>query len=123
MNSKAKIVVGVVAGLIAGATVMGAAFAAPRVLSGPAASGYRMMGSVAGSGTVGIPTFAEMRSFMDRYRTSSGAIDVGRMHSDVATGKVTPPCLARSTGATGTRSGRPGQAGQGPGYSMMGRSY
>ncbi len=119
MNSRTKIVTGVVAGLIAGASVMGAAFAAPQPLGNAAPAVYRMMESALTSATAGIPVYAEMQSFMDRYRTSSGAIDVNRMHADVTSGRVTPPCLSgRSSGASS--SARSGQATPGVGYGMMG---
>lgn len=123
MNIRAKIAVGTAAGLVAGASVMGAAFAAPRALLGPATPGYRMMGSATTSGTVGIPTVAEMQTFMQKYRTSSGAVDVNRMHADVASGKVTPPCVDGSTRGAGRSSADPVGPRQGAGFGMMGGTY
>lgn len=120
MSSRIKIAGAVAAGLIAGATVMGAALAAPRTLSNQPFVGYRMMGSTVTSATPGIPTIAEMRSFMNRYRTPSGAIDMNRMHSDVTSGKVTPPCLNRTSG-TSTAPGA--QTAPRGGFGMMGGSY
>jgi hypothetical protein len=117
MNIKAKIAAGVVAGLIAGTALMGAAFAAPRARDGSPFNGFRMMGSITASGTVGSPTIGQMRSFMNRYRTASGGIDMNRMHNDVVSGRVTPPCLSgqqRTNGAS---------AGTGTGYGMMGGGY
>lgn len=118
MNNRTKIVAGVVAGLVAGASLVGAAFATPQVSNGAVPAVYRMMGTASASTTAGIPTVAEMQSFMNRYRTSSGAIDMNRMHADVTSGKVTPPCANRGTQpSTGTGTGTAGGSG------MMGRTY
>jgi hypothetical protein len=116
MNTKTKIAAGVAAGLIAGTVLMGAAFAAPRALSEPAFSGYRMMGSVGTSSTAIGPTIGQMQTFMNQYRTPSGGIDMNRMRSDVASGKVIPPCV------TGLPQGA-GPSGTSAGYVMMGRRY
>ena len=94
MNTKIKVAAGVIAGLIAGTTLMGTAVAAPRLVAAPAAYGYGMMRSFETSGALVGPTLAEMQSLMNRYRTSSGGIDVARMRIDVASGKVTPPCFS-----------------------------
>ena len=123
MNSRTKIAAAVTAGLIAGATVMGAALAAPRTLANQPSTRYRMVGSTVTSPTPGIPTVADMQSFMNRYRTSSGAIDMNRMHSDVASGKVTPPCLNGADGASGTSTTPGVQTAPRRGYGMMGGSY
>ena len=123
MNSRIKIAAAVTAGLIAAATVMGAALAAPQTLTNRPLAGYRMMGSTVTSATPGIPTIAEMQSFMNRYRTSSGAIDMNRMHSDVTSGKVTPPCLDGANGASGTSAGPSSQTAPRGGYGMMSGTY
>lgn len=115
MNAKTKLAAGVIAGLIAGAALMGAAIAVPASLNGAASRGFGMMGRAA-AGNVGRPTIAEMQSFMGSYRTPSGGIDMNRMHADVTSGKVTPPCLDES-GATDRSTGR------GSGYGMMGNRY
>jgi hypothetical protein len=116
MNTRAKIAAGVAAGLIAGAALMGAAFAAPRALNAPIFNGYGMMGSLGTSSTAAGPTIGQMQTFMDQYRTPSGGIDMNRMRSDIASGKVTPPCLTgRTQGAD--------SPGTGAGYGMMGRGY
>ncbi len=121
MNTRTKIVAGAIAGVVAGATLMGAAFAAPQGLGAAAPAVYRMMGSAVTSAAAGIPTVADMQAFMSRYRTSSGAIDMNRMHADVTGGKVTPPCVSGSRRSAGASSS--GQAAPGAGYGMMGGSY
>ena len=138
MNTKMKIAAGVFAGLIAATTLVGTAFGAPPTAVGPMFGAYGMMRSVTASGTLENPTFAEMQSFMNRYRTASG-IDFGRMHNDVSNGGVTPPCFSgtqRSTNtsvspSSGNRSGgrsrmmrgiAPSDA-NGNGYGMMGGTY
>ena len=119
MNAKIKIAAGAFAGLVAGTMLVGTAFAAPWVTAGPASGGYGMMRSFDTSGTVDRPSVAAMQDFMNRYRTPSGAIDVNRMHSDVISGKVTPPHMDGTTRSTG-RSGSPStNAGPGRGYGMM----
>ena len=122
MNSRTKIAAGVVAGLVAGASLMGAAFAAPQATTGAVPAIYRMMGSAVTSATAGIPTVAEMRSFMNGYRTPSGAIDMNRMHADVTSGKIAPPCVNGAKRGTGSSS-QSGQSAPGAGYGMMGGSY
>ena len=136
MNTKMKIAAGVVAGLIAGTTLMGTAFAGPVTASAPVFGAYGMMRTATASGTFERPTFAEMQSFMNRYRTANG-IDLGRMRNDVSSGKVTPPCFSgapRSANtsvspSSGSRSaGRYGMMrGAVPsnrnGYGMMGGTY
>lgn len=92
MNTKMKIAAGVCAGLIAGTTLIGTAFAGPITAAGPVFGGYGMMRSTTASGTLERPTFAEMQSFMNRYRTASG-IDFGRMRRDVSGRGATAPCL------------------------------
>lgn len=69
-----------------------------------------IMRSYVATGSASRPSFAEMNSFMDRYRTPDGRVDVGRMHDDVTSGRVTSPCL-EGTGASGH------------GYGMMGSIY
>lgn len=138
MNTKIKVVAGVIAGLIAGVILVGTAVAAPRMMATPAFNGYGMMSAARTTGTFDRPTIAEMNSFMDRYRTANGSIDVNRMHADVTSGKVTPPCL---DGAPGAKQNTKTQGGQtslrtGPammrglssnsgstGYGMMGSTY
>lgn len=138
MNTKIKIATGMIAGLVAGATLMGAVIAAPQTREITGLNGYGMMRSFVTSGTFDLPTIAEMNSFMNRYRTSSGSIDVNRMHADVTSGKVTAPCLNGSSGAKGASTGQAGRtpARRGPammggstsnggpvGYGMMGSTY
>jgi len=120
MNTKTKIATGTIAGLIAGTTLVGAAFAAPRAMMAPLTGGYGMMRSLGNAGTTAV---ADMNSFMDRYRAADGAIDFNRMHADVASGTVTMP----HTG-TGSRRGTASRSGSGstsatPGSNMMGGPY
>jgi hypothetical protein len=138
MNTKIKIVAGVIVGLIAGVMLVGTAVAAPRMMATPAFNGYRMMNTASTSGTFDRPTIAEMNAFMDRYRTSNGSIDVNRMRADVISGRVTPPCLdgAQSTKQSTKRQGEQTSLRRGPvmmrtlssnsgstGYGMMGSTY
>lgn len=138
MNTKIKIATGMLAGLVAGAMLVGTAVAAPRLMAGTAYNGYSMMGSFDAPATLGRPSIAEMNRFMNRYRTSDGSIDYNRMHSDVNSGKVTPPCLDGASAAKGTSESQTGQPSQlrGPammngwtsngsstGYGMMGSTY
>jgi hypothetical protein len=138
MNTKIKIAAGMFAGLIAGTMLVGTAFAAPRMMTTQAFSGYGMMRSFDTSGTFDAPAIAEMNAFMNQYRTANGSIDVNRMHADVVSGKVTPPHMQ---GASGTGSASKSQGGRtsyrrGPammqgyapssgstGYGMMGSTY
>lgn len=115
MNARAKIAAGIVAGLIAGTALMGAAFAAPATPTNARSGGYGMMSGAAPGGS-GHPSVARMQSFMDGYRSSDGSIDMNRMHADVTSGRVTPPC-GRGT----VNSDSP--AGAGTGYGMMGDRY
>lgn len=130
MNPTMKIAAGTVAGLIAGTMLMGAAFASPWRSSVSPSSGYNMMNSIDATGTFQHPSFAEMRTFMDSYRTPSGAIDMNRMHNDVVSGKVTPRHMkgtGRSTGISGRGYGMMGGTGSGAGIGsgtgMMGGTY
>lgn len=138
MRTKTKIAVGVLAGLVAGVTLLGTAFAAPRMLANAGFSPYSMMRSFETSGTFRYPSLSSMLSFMDGYRKSDGSIDLGRMHADVTSGKVKPPCITGSKGTTSTptpqgrRSSRTygpsmmggwTQNGTSTGYGMMGRNY
>lgn len=126
MNTKLKIAAGVVAGLVAGTTLMGAAFAAPRLTAVPATYGYTMMRSFDTSGAFAAPTYQKMLEFMNQYRTASGGFDVARMHADVTGGKVTPPCVTRgtATGSQGSASTSTSSQTARPqiGYRMMGGS-
>lgn len=138
MNTKIKVAVGTIAGLIAGVMLVGTAVAAPRMMATPAFNGYTMMNTYRTSDTFDRPSIAEMNAFMDRYRTSDGSVDVNRMHSDVTSGKVTPPCAGRtsSAGQTTTSQGGRRSYDRGPammqglwsgansnGYGMMGSTY
>lgn len=138
MNTKIKIAAGMFAGLIAGTMLVGTAVAAPRMMTTPGYSGYGMMRSFDTSGTFGTSVLAEMNSFMDQYRTSNGSIDVNRMHSDVTSGKVTPPHMRAASGsanASKTQGGRTSyrrgpammqglsSGGSSAGYNMMGSTY
>jgi len=138
MNTKIKIATGMLAGLVAGALLVGTAVAAPRMMANRSYGGHGMMQPFSTSGTFDAPAIAEMNSFMDQYRTSNGSIDVNRMHSDVTSGKVTPQHMR---GASGTGSAPKSQSGRtsyrrGPammqgyapsgsstGYGMMGSNY
>lgn len=140
MNSKIKIAVAMATGLVAGATLIGAAFAAPQMMTGPAANGYGygMMRSYGGSAT-GTPSIADMNAFMDRYRVPDGSIDFDRMHADVASGAVTMPYTGRSVAGARIPRSRSGSGvrlsgsrmmggtgaigGYTTGYGMMGSSY
>jgi hypothetical protein len=109
------------------------------VTSGKVTPPFRgMMGSLSTSGTFDAPTIAEMNSFMGQYRTANGSIDVNRMHSDVLSGKVTPPHMqgASRTGSASKSQGGPTSYRRGPammqgyapsssstGYGMMGSNY
>ena len=138
MNTKLKIATGMFAGLIAGTMLVGTAVAAPRMMDNAGYGGYGMMRSLGASGTFDPATVAEMNSFMDQYRKADGSIDVNRMHSDVTSGKVTPPCAGgtSSAGQTTTSQGGRRSYGRGPammqglwssasstGYGMMGSTY
>lgn len=128
MKTNVKIAAGAVAGLIAGTMLMGSAFAAPRTTLTPPAGRYGMMGSVDASGTFQFPGFAQMQQFMNRYRTSSGVIDMNRMHDDVVSGRVVPPHMNRSGGPAavpGAPSGRGMMRGvtRTPQAGMMGSVY
>ncbi|HEX9093450.1 MAG TPA: hypothetical protein VF902_05655 [Coriobacteriia bacterium] len=120
MNTRIKIAAGVLAGLVAGVTLVGTAFAAPRITSGATRGFSGMMRAADVPGAFDRPTIAEMNAFMDSYRTPSGGIDVGRMRSDVTSGKVRPPCV-KSGAATGRgpAAGSPQTRPQ-RGYGMMG---
>lgn len=137
MNTKIKIAAGMFAGLIAGTMLVGTAVAAPRMMTTPAFSGYGMMRSFDAEGTFDAPAIAEMNAFMGQYRTANGSIDVNRMHSDVVSGKVTPPHMqgaSRTGGASKSQGGRTSYR-RGPammqgyapssstGYGMMGSNY
>ncbi len=135
MNTKIKIAAGMFAGIIAGTMLVGTAVAAPRMMTAPGYSGYGMMRPFDTSGT---SVLAEMDSFMDQYRTSNGSIDVNRMHSDVTSGKVTPPHMRGASGSANASNAQSGRTSyrRGPammqglssdggsvGYSMMGSTY
>lgn len=131
MNTKTKIVAGAIAGLVAGTTLVGAAFAAPRMMTSAGTSGYGMMRSL---GSVSTTAVADMNSFMDRYRAADGTIDFNRMHSDVASGSVTMPHVGSTSRSGRTPRGRSGSTwatpgsnmmngGYGTGYNMMGSTY
>jgi|GEM_PF-3012731 len=138
MNTKIKITTGMIAGLVAGTMLVGTAVAAPRMMNTAGYGGYGMMRSLGTSGTFDPTTVAEMNSFMDQYRKADGSVDVNRMHSDVTSGKVTPPCAGRtsSAGQTTTSQGGRRSYDRGPammqglwsgansnGYGMMGSTY
>ena len=112
-------IAGVIAGVIAGSTLVGTAFAAPRVLTAAANNGYGMMRSLETSTTFVRPTLEQMTAFMNAYRNADGSIDVTRMHNDVATGQVTPPHMSRTPRAGGTVQ-RPTGPASSRGYGMMG---
>lgn len=119
MNTKIKVAVGIIAGLTAGVMLVGTAVAAPRMMATPAFDGYAMMNAVRQSGTYDRPTIAEMDDLMDRYRTSNGSIDVSRMHADVTSGKVTPPCLDGSSSSKQSTRTQGGQTAPRRGPAMM----
>lgn len=139
MNTKIKIAAAMVTGLMAGATLVGAAFAVPVATTSPTAYGYGMMSSFGSSTTTGTPSFADMNSFMDRYRSSNGSIDFDRMHADVASGAVAMPHvrgagaarhMSRNLSGSSSRprglrmmSGASTPGGSGAGLGMMGSSY
>jgi hypothetical protein len=120
MKTTTKIAAGLIAALVAGVLFLGTAVAAPRMVAAPAFGGYGMMRSLNTSGTFEVPTFAEMRTFMNRYRTAGGSIDVTRMRADVASGRVTPPCLDGAAGAkTGSTTAPNAQSSSPRGRGMM----
>jgi len=146
MNTKLKIAAGVIAGVIAGTTLLGSAFAAPQAGFLPRYGSFTMMRSTLTTDTRGLPTVIEMQSFMNRYRDAAGRIDMYRMHTDVISGRITPPRHVRPQSPAGrptqSPAGRPtrspgtdasprgyGMMGarsvpaQTPGYGMMGNSY
>jgi hypothetical protein len=105
MNTKMKIATGVAAGLIAGATLMGTAFAATRDAA-DAPYGRWMLPSPADTSSVEASgTYRSMLDFMARYRAADGSYDMFRMMGDVASGAF----LGHPRGTAGTR-----------GYRMMG---
>ncbi len=97
MNAKITVVAVMVASLAAGTMLVGAAYAAPRVVTGPTRAPAGIVRPAVTASTFDAPTIDEMNAFMDRYRASDGAIDVSRMHNDIAAGKVTPPCQGATT--------------------------
>jgi len=139
VNTKIKIAAAMATGLLAGATLVGAAFASPGTATSPTAHGYGMMRSYGSSVTTGTPGIADMNSFMDRYRSSNGSIDFNRMHADVASGAVAMPHVGGAGAArhmsrslpgsgsaprgSGMMSGTGTTGGSGAGYGMMGSSY
>ncbi|MFA5843982.1 MAG: hypothetical protein WC971_04035 [Coriobacteriia bacterium] len=110
MNTRTKIAVSLMAGLVASAAFVGTAYATPRAWTGRAYLGRTMMRPSARTVSASRPSIAEMNSFMSRYRTADGRVDVARMHDDVTSGRVAPPCLD-GTGASDR------------GYGMMGSAY
>lgn len=105
MNTKLKITAGVIAGLVAGATLVGTAIASPNI-TGTSTPYRSMMGSYASTTSTPAPTWSQMQSFMNQYRDASGAIDYTRMHADVTSGKVKPPCVGtKASRAKGSTSG------------------
>jgi len=139
MNTKIKIAAAMVTGLVAGATLVGAAFASPVSTTSSTAYGYGMMRSSGSATTTGTPTVADMNTFMDRYRSANGSIDFNRMHADVASGAVAMPHVGGAGAArhmsrslsgsssplrgSGMMSGTSTSGGSGAGYGMMGSSY
>jgi hypothetical protein len=119
MNTKIKMTVAMLAGIIAGAMLVSTAVAAPRTMSSTAFDGNGMMRSVYGSSTFDRPTIAEMNAFMSGYRTASGSIDVNRMHADVASGRVTPPHMQGVSGAERATKSRIGRSAYRRGSTMM----
>lgn len=120
MNTKIKlkIAAGMLAGIVAGAMLVGTAVAAPRTLPNPGFNGYGMMRSFDTSATFDGTTLAQMNSFMGRYLTNGG-IDFNRMHADVTRGKVKPPCLRGTAGVRNAPVNRRGSASPQRGYGMM----
>jgi hypothetical protein len=95
MNTKIKIAAGVLAGLIAGVTLVGTAVAAPRMMTAREANGYGMMQATGTSGTYDRATTAEMDAFMSRYVAANGTIDMNRMRAEAASGRFNPPTIAQ----------------------------
>ena len=122
MNTRMKIAVGVLAGLVAGVMLVGTAFAVSRMMVAAYTGGYQMMQGYDGRGTNARVSIADMNRFMDRYRISDGSVDYNRMYADVTSGEVTPPCV---TGSADARSPRTmmGRYGSDTGYWMMGSPY
>ena len=120
MNTKMKlkIAAGMLAAIVAGTMLVGTAVAAPRTQQTPGFNRYGMMRSFDTSTTFDGTTFAQMNSFMSRYLTNGG-LDFNRMHADVTSGKVKPPCFGRTAGAKNAPAGRRGYASPQRGYGMM----
>jgi len=114
MNLKTKIAAGTIAGLLAGATLVGAAFAAPRSATAPVTRGYGMMRAL---GTAETTVVADMNAFMNRFRASNGTIDFNRMHSAVVNGTVTMPRVGTAGRGANMMSGYR------TGTTMMGSTY
>lgn len=88
MNTKLKIAGGIAVGLLVGATLMGTAFGATRVVA-DAPYGRGMFSSRAATSSIEASgTYRSMLEFMDRYRTPNGSYDMLRMMDDVAAGTV-----------------------------------
>jgi hypothetical protein len=104
--------------MIIGTMLVGTAVAAPLMMSGLPRAGYGMMRAVSG-----VPGYGRMLRLMEPYRTADGRFDMGRMMSDVTSGKVAAPCIPGSARA-GAAARAPRQAAPRtyPGYGMMGRS-
>ncbi len=130
MDSRVGIAAGIVAGFVAGALLVGTAFGLARAVTTGAPGGFAMMPSYVASSVSDRRTAADMYSFMDGYRTERGGIDIDRMHEDIASGRVTPPCLDGGPndgvrGVTprdgwGMMRGRPGDT---SGWGMMGPRF
>lgn len=109
MHARVKLALAVAGGALIGASVLGTAFAATSGTTQPFYGG--MMGGITRTASGATSTvYAQMQQFMQQYRTPSGGIDVARMHADVTSGRVTPPCLTRGAGAAAGAYGMMGYA-------------
>lgn len=122
MNTKIKIALAMLVGLLAGAMLVGTAFAVPRMMSLTTDGAYRMMRGFDARDTLARPSAADMNRFMDSYRTSDGSVDYSRMYADVNSGEVTPPCVTGRASARGARTMMGGYDDR-AGYGMMGSVY
>ena len=120
MNTKMKlkIAAGMLAGIVAGTMLVGTAVAAPQTAPTRGFNAYGMMRSFDTSATFDGTTFAQMNSFMSRYLTNGG-IDFNRMHADVTSGKVKPPCIGSTVGRKNAPVSPRGSASPQRGYGMM----
>ncbi len=137
MQASVRFGLGAAAVLVAGVSLAGAAFVVPfmaavvaptaTAMVVPAPGGDVALGaapataSPSAAATSSAGRRQRIREFMQRYRNADGTYDMGRMHEDLRSGRISPPVGGSGSGSPDAAGGS--ASGAGPSRDATGVFY